>query len=55
MVVHSPDDSKTRDVIVDLLVAAVNTDGSHHKQWYIEEIANVLRIVLPNHDYGIAP
>lgn len=38
-----------------LLQEAVQTDGGHHKQWYLEEIAKILGIILPEHDEGIAP
>lgn len=34
---------------------AVQTDDSHHKQWYLEAIAEALQIKLPVHDLGIAP
>lgn len=41
--------------VVDLLHSAVTTDGGHHKQWYLERIAEELGIALPEHDEGIAP
>ena len=36
---------------------ALVTDGEHHKQWYLEEIAKRLGIDIPNfaYDAGIAP
>jgi hypothetical protein len=43
------------DAITPLVVDAVNTDGCHHKQWYLEAIAEALQIALPPHDNGIAP
>lgn len=42
------------DVAV-LLQEAVTTDGAHHKQWYLEQLAAALRVVLPDHAPGIAP
>ena len=39
----------------DLLREAVDTDGAHHKQWYLEQIAERLEIPLPEHKPGIAP
>jgi len=41
--------------ITDMLQAAVTTDGGHHKQWYLEQLAEALEIELPEHDEGIAP
>lgn len=38
-----------------LLREAVTTDGGHHKQWYLERIAEELGVELPDHDHGIAP
>jgi hypothetical protein len=38
-----------------LIGDAVTTDGDHHKQWYLEEIAKVFDIELPEHQPGIAP
>jgi len=37
----------------DLLQEAVQTDGGHHKQWYLEQIAARLGVDLPEHDPGI--
>ena len=37
-----------------LLIEAVYTDGAHHKQWYLEEIAQTLKLRLPGgHTEGI--
>ena len=47
--------NSARDAITPLVVDAVNTDGCHHKQWYLEAIAEALQIALPPHDNGIAP
>jgi len=47
--------NNARDAITPLVVDAVNTDGGHHKQWYLEAIAEALQIALPPHDDGIAP
>jgi hypothetical protein len=42
-------------MLAELLNEAVQTDGSHHKQWYLEEIAELFEIELVEHDEGIAP
>jgi hypothetical protein len=42
-----------RDAIAPLVIRAVTTDGSHHKQWYLEAIAEALQIELPPHEAGI--
>jgi hypothetical protein len=41
--------------LLHLLDDAVLTDGAHHKQWYLEQIAALLGVTLPDHDPGIAP
>lgn len=41
--------------IAALLCDAVQTDGAHHKQWFLEQIAAKLGIELPEHDEGISP
>ena len=38
-----------------LLQEAVTTDGEHHKQWYLEEMARLLDVDLPDHEEGKAP
>lgn len=42
--------------ISELLNEAVRTDGGHHKQWYLVQIATALHIEIGNdHEPGIAP
>lgn len=41
--------------VADLVRDAVITDGEHHKQWYLEQIAERLELSLPDHRDGIAP
>jgi len=43
--------------IENFVLDALETDGAHHKQWYLEEIAKMLEIDLSNseHDKGLAP
>ncbi len=41
--------------VADLVRDAVITDGAHHKQWYLEQIAEKLELSLPEHEAGIAP
>ena len=40
-----------------LIEEALQTDGAHHKQWYLEKIASVLGFTLKDvwYDDGIAP
>lgn len=38
-----------------LIIDAIDTDGGHHKQWFLEQIAEKLEIELPEHEPGIAP
>lgn len=43
--------------IEQLIIAGLCTDGAHHKQWYLEQIAKLLGIDLSAIDYdrGMAP
>ena len=42
--------------IQQLVNEALTTDGGHHKQWYIEKIADKLGLLtIIEHDEGIAP
>jgi len=43
--------------VEDLIIEALHTDGAHHKQWYLEKIAETLEIDLSKEDYdqSIAP
>jgi len=46
------------DTVRDLIIGALTTDGEHHKQWYLERIAEVLGIELVtelDYEKGIAP
>lgn len=47
--------SNEEHTLKDLIREAICTDGGHHKQWYLEKIAQLLKIELPDHDPGIAP
>lgn len=38
-----------------LLNEAVTTDGDHHKQWFLEKIADIFKVKLEEHEKGIAP
>jgi hypothetical protein len=38
-----------------LINDALCTDGAHHKQWYLEQIAELLNIKTVEHEEGIAP
>jgi hypothetical protein len=39
--------------IADLVCEGVQTDGGHHKQWYLEQVAEKLGIELEEHEEGI--
>jgi hypothetical protein len=41
--------------VTELIIDAVNIEGAHHKQWYLEQIAVKLGIELPEHEKGIIP
>ncbi len=43
-----------RTQLEELLIAGVITDGAHHKQYILEEIAKIFKLILPNHEKGIA-
>jgi len=40
---------KNQELLTDLLQAGVQTDGGHHKQWFLEQIAEALEIKLGNY------
>jgi len=50
-------DYKVLGKVQELIEEALQTDGDHHKQWYLEQIAKELEIDLSsiNYDGGIAP
>ena len=41
--------------LADTFANAVTIDGGHHKQWYLEHLADYFGIELPDHEPGIAP
>lgn len=50
--------SEIRDEIGKDIIEALETDGAHHKQWYLVQIAKRLQIDdihWPSIDQGIAP
>lgn len=51
---HNKKDSQYVELTT-LLNEAVAIDNSQCKQWYLEEIARVLDILLEEHEAGIAP
>jgi hypothetical protein len=44
-----------QEIVRELVEAALVTDGAHHKQWYLERIAQQMDIPLLDHESGIAP
>jgi len=49
------DKDKELDLVVDYVKKALFTDGEHHKQWYLYQIAKLLNIKINDVDKGIAP
>jgi hypothetical protein len=53
------DDSRVTDLTVrDLIIEGLRTDGEHHKQWYLEQIAIKLGLyphIPDDYEEGIAP
>lgn len=44
------------DEICQLIILALLTDGAHHKQWYLEQMADVLGIQMEvEYKPGVAP
>jgi hypothetical protein len=44
--------------VAELIRGGLTTDGAHHKQWYLEQIAELLGIPLTqelDYEEGIAP
>ena len=42
--------------IAELINTALATDGGHHKQWYLEQIAHYLELpITVDYERGIAP
>jgi len=49
-------DEQERFVVRNLLEDALVTDGGHHKQWYLEQIAKYLELpVTVDYEPGIPP
>ena len=52
---------ENKDKIIELLVAALQTDGAHHKQWYLNEVLTLIDKTIAEEvegwtgDTGIAP
>ena len=46
---------KRQTRLKDLINDAMITDGGHHKQWYLNEIAKELDIDPETEDKGVAP
>ena len=47
-----------QETVRDLIIGGLCTDGEHHKQWYLEQIAKALGIDLTeplDYEKGIAP
>ena len=52
---------ENKDKIIELLVDALQTDGAHHKQWYLNEVLTLIDQEIAKEvegwtgDAGIAP
>jgi hypothetical protein len=45
-----------RAILKDLIERGLTTDGAHHKQWYLEQIADQFELdIYIDHEPGIAP
>jgi hypothetical protein len=45
-----------RAVLLELVEGGLTTDGAHHKQWYLEQIACYFELPLPtDREPGVAP
>lgn len=43
-------------MVLELVEHALTTDGTHHKQWYLEQIAFQLELpIAVDHEPGVAP
>jgi hypothetical protein len=48
--------NEERAIVLGLIEAALTTDGAHHKQWYLEQIARQLELLIAvDYEPGIAP
>jgi hypothetical protein len=53
---EEPVTEEERLVVRTLTEDALTTDGAHHKQWYLEQIASYLELpVTADHEPGTAP
>jgi hypothetical protein len=49
-------DKENLESLKDLVLVGLQCDGSHHKQWYLEQIAVLIGCTeLPDHEEGVAP
>jgi hypothetical protein len=64
MTMNTPENSAEvgiEDKIIELLVDALQTDGAHHKQWYLNEVLTLIDKEIAKEvegwtgDAGIAP
>lgn len=46
---------RMRNQVEKLTYEGLHTDGGHHKQWYLYQIAELLGIDLSDADPGVAP
>jgi hypothetical protein len=44
-----------RNAITAIVSHGLHTDGAHHKQWYLEQVAKHLGLVVTGYEPGIAP
>ena len=52
---EAENDNMFRRELEDTINSALSTDGAHHKQWYLEELALLLGVKTEEHEKGIAP
>jgi hypothetical protein len=44
-----------RNAITAIVSHGLHTDGAHHKQWYLEQVAKHLGLAVTGYEPGVAP
>jgi hypothetical protein len=44
-----------RNAITAIVSHGLHTDGAHHKQWYLEQVAKHLGLPVTGYEPGVAP
>jgi hypothetical protein len=47
-------EARIRDIVAQLALEGLVTDGAHHKQWFLEQILETMGVEnIPDHDPGV--